>query len=317
MPDNLAPIAFFAFNRPDHTRRSLEAIAGSELADRSKLYALCDGPRVEESDEGRARIEEVRQVILERPWCRDVVTRFSPANRGLAASLLTGIGEIVAEHGRVIVIEDDVVVAPGFLQFMNETLELYADEPSVMHVSGYSPFFSPPEKYEETSLVLNHTYVGWGWATWRRAWEMLSTDGAALRRRIDALGNRHYVNLDGGFEIYWALKALDEGRSQDWNAYWHASVLVNGGVCIHPVISLADNIGMDGSGTHCSVSDRQMLRPTVDRLPIRRIELVERSEHRRVMTGRPFRIRAEILLKHWARRIVFGAEALARRWRPD
>jgi hypothetical protein len=120
------------------------------------------------------------------------------------------------------------------------------------------------------------------------------------------MGNQRYVNLDGSFEIYWALKYLDEGRSQDWNAYWHASVLVNGGCCIHPVLSLAENIGFDGSGTQCTPDSAHMHRPTINSLSVRKIPLVERPEFRRAMTQTSFKNRAEIRLKDWARQLYFG-----------
>lgn len=300
-----APIAFFGFNRPDHTRRALEAIAASDQADQSMLYAFCDGPLVGDSKQNIDRIGEVREIILSQHWCAKIVPRFGEANRGLKASLLAGITEVVAAHGRVIVIEDDVIISPGFLRFMNEMLDLYDSDDRVMHVSGYSPLFERPENYAGTTVVLNHTFVGWGWATWQRAWTKLSTDGAWLRREIDRLGIRRYVNLDGTFEIYWALKALDEGRSQDWNAYWHASVMVHQGLCLHPILSLADNIGFDGSGTQCTPDGDAMLRPVVPSLPVAPIELRERSDLRRAMTKSAFRTRAEIFLRDWARRAYF------------
>lgn len=41
----MAPIAIFAFNRPDHLRRTLEALAVNELAGQSHVTFFCDSPR--------------------------------------------------------------------------------------------------------------------------------------------------------------------------------------------------------------------------------------------------------------------------------
>jgi len=40
-----APIVLFVYNRPDHTRRTLEALASADLAAVSLLYVYADGPK--------------------------------------------------------------------------------------------------------------------------------------------------------------------------------------------------------------------------------------------------------------------------------
>lgn len=298
-----APIAFFAFNRPEHTRRALEALRGNPLARETTIYAFCDGPRADESDGGHRAISEVRRAIEEVSWSKQLVLRFRDANAGLLSSLLSGIGEVVAEHDEVIVVEDDMLPSPGFLEYLNEALSLYRGHEEVMHVSAYSPLWEVPPWYEETTFFFNHTYVGWGWATWKRAWDRLSTDGHDLRRRLDGAVPRSYANIDDTYEIYWALKHLDNGNSQDWNCYWNASIMASGGFCLHPVASLADNIGFDGSGTQCAAGEESMLRPVVERLEIRPIPVREDPRLRRLITRRPFLEKCKFRAMHLARTV--------------
>ena len=47
----LAPIALFVYNRPDHTRRTLEALSRNELADQSHLFIFADGPKQNVSED--------------------------------------------------------------------------------------------------------------------------------------------------------------------------------------------------------------------------------------------------------------------------
>ena len=54
-----APIAIFAFNRPEHLQRTLDALAANSLADKSHVTIFCDGPR---TDEERAKTDAARAV---------------------------------------------------------------------------------------------------------------------------------------------------------------------------------------------------------------------------------------------------------------
>ncbi|MDR1622628.1 MAG: hypothetical protein LBS00_09665 [Synergistaceae bacterium] len=59
----LAPIAFFAYRRPEHTKQTLEALAANTLASESDLFIFSDGPRDAQAEEGvRAVREYIRTV---------------------------------------------------------------------------------------------------------------------------------------------------------------------------------------------------------------------------------------------------------------
>ena len=302
MSEAHVPIAFFGFNRPRHTRVSLEALARNSIPPGTPLYAFVDGPKDGAAAEDVAQVEAVREVVRGVAWPGPEHLRFRERNAGLLVSLLGGIGEVLSEHETVIVVEDDVVTSPGFYDFLSSGLETYADEPRVMHLSAHSPLTAPPADYPHTTFVFNDSTV-WGWATWRRAWSRLSTDGAAMRREIARRGMRNYVNLEGTFEKDYALQVLDEGRSQDWNAYWHCSILLNDGLCIHPVASLVENIGFDGTGTQCTTESGGLLTPAVDRLAFDRVELVERPELRALALKPRSGNRFPIWWRYWARKV--------------
>ena len=133
----LAPIILFVYNRPWHTERTLQALKLNHLANQSKLYVYCDGPKADASEETRKKIDEVRALVANGDWCKEVILRERNENRGLAANVIEGITEVINEHGRVIVLEDDLITAPYFLTYCNEGLDLYKDVSNVYSINGY------------------------------------------------------------------------------------------------------------------------------------------------------------------------------------
>ena len=155
-----APIVLFVYNRPDHTCTCLEYLERNELAAESELYIFADGAK----PGSESSVAAVRQVIA-RPWkFRRVTVVERPENRGLAANVIDGVSTLLEQYDRVIVLEDDLVVAPYFLRFMNDALELYRDEPRVGHIQACD--FTHDRSLPDIFLI---KFTGsWGWGTWRR-----------------------------------------------------------------------------------------------------------------------------------------------------
>lgn len=277
---NLAPIVLFVFNRPYHTRQTLEALAANELAAQSTLYIYSDGPRYGSFDEDMRRIAEIRSFIREKAWCGNVHVVEVNSNRGLAASIVSGVTEIVNRHDRVIVLEDDIVTQPGFLRFMNEALELYDEVECVMHISGM--IYGTPESVPALGTSFLRILSCHGWATWSRAWNRYCHDIDAL---IDGLRSQNITpeqfDIEGHGTFYAQLLANKAGKINTWAVRWYASWLLAGGYSLFPHRSLLTNIGHDGSGTHTSASFYNGA--TVSSLEVARIEVRENVVLRREM----------------------------------
>ena len=114
---DLAPILLFVYNRPWHTKQTLEALSQNELADQSTLYIFCDGPKPDVSQANSENITITRQVIREKQWTKNVIIYENETNRGLADSIVKGVTEVINKHGKVIVLEDDIVTSKGFLKY--------------------------------------------------------------------------------------------------------------------------------------------------------------------------------------------------------
>ncbi|MEO0794566.1 MAG: hypothetical protein AAFX93_05375 [Verrucomicrobiota bacterium] len=244
---NLAPIALFAYARPDHLRQTLEALSRNRMADQSELHIYSDGPKPDASAETQQRIHEVRTLIREQDWCGTVVIHESAENRGLAASIRGGASELLESHGRVIVVEDDLVTSPGFLEYMNSALETYQDVKTVWHISGFfnqSPYASLlPETF-----FLRHMSC-WGWATWKDRWKHAEWDVKKLLEEVNATPETHTeFNLGGCNGYSDQLERNQRGEIKTWAIFWATSIFLGGGLCLTPSQSLVRNIGVDGSG---------------------------------------------------------------------
>ena len=173
----LAPIVVFAYNRPEHLRRTLGALTKNDLAEQSVLYIYCDGAKAESTEEQRQRVVENRKVAHAISGFKEIHVVERERNVGLKDNIIGAVTEIVNKYGRVITLEDDVVTSVGFLKYMNEALEIYADEEKVMHVSAY---MYPHKCRLPETFFYPVPYPGGGWATWKRAWGQYNDDAQEL-----------------------------------------------------------------------------------------------------------------------------------------
>lgn len=244
---SLAPILLFVYNRPWHTEQTLEALMDNELADQSILYIYCDGPKANASVEILKSIKEVRAVIRKKNWCKKVIIIERDENLGLANSVIKGVTEVIKRHGKVIVLEDDILTGKYFLKFMNDGLEIYKGSEKVFGVSGY--------KYPSTASIKESTYFlpissSWSFGTWLNRWSKVNFNGNELLRLID--DRKLAIKVDfGSNSFYKMLKDQISGANDSWAIRYYISMFLENSFFLYPNKSLIENIGFDNSGTHC------------------------------------------------------------------
>jgi len=259
MSDDRAPIAFFVYKRPEHTHQALEALTVCAGTDSSHLFVFCDGPK---DDADRAAVERARSIVRGCQWCGRVTIHEHTSNLGLAKSIITGVSQVVRQYGCVIVLEDDLVVSPQFLNYMNDALKIYRDLPQVKHIAAY--MYPIQKGLPETFFY--RLPSSWGWATWERAWRDFESDARRLKQLIEAGKRVSEFNIEDNFDFFRTLQYQIEGAIDSWAIRWYASVFINRGLCLHPARSLVRNIGHDGSGTHGKVTDRFLVNPSCERV---------------------------------------------------
>jgi len=240
-----APIVLFVYNRPVHTRRMVESLLQNEEASSSELFIYADAPKNSEAGEA---VHEVRAYIHTITGFRSVSIVERDKSWGLANSIIDGVTAVVNRFGRIIVLEDDLVVSPNFLGYMNTALERYQDDDRVMQISGH---MFPAQFTADTDAVFLPMTTSWGWATWERAWKHFNAEAKGYAQLKQDAALRKRFNLDGAYDYFSMLEAQIAGLVDSWAIRWYLSVFMQGGLVLFPVKSLVENAGFDGSGTHC------------------------------------------------------------------
>jgi hypothetical protein len=238
-----AALAVFAYRRPDHLRATLQSLKANAEAGHTHLVIFSDGPK---DDAHSSAVAAVRELISQIEGFATVESVLREQNLGLARSIVEGVARVLGAHQRVIVIEDDLVVSPFFLRYMNEALDRYANEPRVASIHGYC--YPTGETLPETFFLRGADC--WGWATWRRAWAHFNPDGAALLQALRERGLERRFDLDGAYPYTRMLEDQIAGRNDSWAVRWHASCFLDDMLTLFPGRSLVHNIGNDASGTH-------------------------------------------------------------------
>lgn len=250
---NLAPIALFVYNRPEHTRRTISYLQKNLLADESRLFIFSDAPKTEDD---KAKVEQVRNFIKNVSGFKSVKIIERKENLGLANSIISGVTQLVAEYGKIIVFEDDLLSSPHTLEYFNEGLNRYAKEEKVMHIGAYM--------YELADKKLPETFfwraaTSWGWATWGRAWNHFEDDVDVLLNQFDKQKTDQF-SINGTMNFWKQLTGFKAGKNNSWAIRWYASIFLKGGLTLNPSTSLIQNIGNDGSGTHSNKEDMYQVR---------------------------------------------------------
>lgn len=239
-------IAVFAYNRSEHLKKVLEGLKKND--DVSKLYIFQDGLKKESH---RKKWEETSQIIEETTWCEKLFFK-AEKNKGLSRSILDGINKVLEDNDAVIVLEDDCVPNANFIDFMKKCFEKYKDKKKVWSVSGYAWPIELPGN--DSDIYFCGRISSWGWGTWKDRWVNYEKDYSLIR----ALKNDRESSLNlalWGSDLENMLINNIAGINDSWAVFWALNVIANKGYCINPYQSLIENIGCDGTGEHCGVSN--------------------------------------------------------------
>lgn len=238
-----SPVAIFAYRRPKHLQKVLEALSQEPEAPDTHLVLFLDGAK---GGADQRDVVAVQAVAAQAKGFRSLEIHAAKKNLGLARSITEGVSKMCRDFTQTIILEDDIVPRQGFLSFMNEALEKYREEPRVMQISGYAyPLEPAPTGHGFLPLT-----SCWGWATWQRAWQKF---GWNREEAVLDLENPDFVrafDLEGAYPYSRLLWDVLEGKSDSWGVIWYWNVFRNRGLGLFPAWSLVENIGWDGTGEH-------------------------------------------------------------------
>jgi hypothetical protein len=239
-----APVVLFVYNRPHHTKLTIESLVKNTLADKSKIFIFSDGPKNLKDEK---LVNEVREYIKSVKGFEQINIIENKVNKGLANSVIDGVTSIIKRFGKAVVVEDDLESSLYFLKFMNEALDFYKNE-NIYSISGYSLPIKIPADYNENVYIIPRS-SSWGWATWLNRWEKADWE---VKDFIDFRKDKNSQKLfnNGGEDLTPMLVAQMSGKIDSWGIRWAYSHFKNNSYCLYPVKSFIKNIGIDNSGTH-------------------------------------------------------------------
>lgn len=260
-----APIALFVYNRPDHVRNIIWSLVKNELAIKSEIFIYSDAAKGKEDEK---YVQEVRDYVNSINGFSKVHIIQREKNWGLAQNIIDGVGNLISKYGRIIVLEDDLILSPYFLQFMNDALCIYEIEDKVAHIHGCE-FFND-NTLPDTFLI---KWAGsWGWGTWERSWKLFNEDGHFL---LEELKNRRLnktFDFNSAYGYTRMLQKQVEGKNNSWAIRWNASLFLEDKLSLNVGKSLVRNVGFDGSGTHCGDDNLYDSSLFMNRLQVNKIQ---------------------------------------------
>ncbi len=247
-----APVVIFAYNRRDNLEMCLNTVGACKESKSTDLYIFCDGSK------GLADIESVKEVqeyvsnySLNNPFKKTYVY-ISEGNKGLAQSIIEGVSKIIKKYGRIIVLEDDLIVAEDFLDYMNRGLRFYENYKQYGSINGYTYPIKTLNKYSK-DIYITRKADCWGWGTWIDRWEgtdwMVKDFDSYVNNPIERL---KFEKLESGLDKMLIMQ--QKGETSSWAVRWVYSLYKRGLLSVYPSISRVGNIGHDGRGEHKSTS---------------------------------------------------------------
>ena len=253
-----APVLLFTYKRLESLKQTVAALQQNFLALQSELYIFSDGAKKEQDVD---QVHKVREYIKGVTGFKKIVIKEAEINKGLANSIIGGVSEIIAQSGRVIVLEDDLITTPNFLDFMNSALTAYETKRKIFSISGYSFDLGKDNKDRCDVYFLNRGW-SWGWATWANRWNEVDWQVKDYSTfKLDKKKRREFAK--GGTDLNVMLKRQMSGLLDSWAIRWFYYQYKVQGLTVYPLYSKVRNNGFDEYATH-TTGNADRFKPMLD-----------------------------------------------------
>jgi len=232
-----------------------------------RLYVAADGPRSNSPDDYQL-CQQTRRIVDDGiDWPCTVFRLYRNHNLSLDKAVSQAITWFFDHEAEGIILEDDCVPHPSFFQFCAELLEFYRNDKRIMCITGNNFQYSMGD-YPWSYYFSKYNHC-WGWASWRRAWDLFDERLSLFpdfvnAKVLDSMSSNY------GFSRYWKniFKACFEGRISPWDYRWTFACWAHHGLTCTPKVNLVTNIGFVAEATHTTDSSSPWAK-----LPSKEIEL--------------------------------------------
>lgn len=251
MAKGLVPLGVSTYKRLEHLKKCVQSLKRNSLATQTDVYFFSDAPKTgDELAVAKLRsylktIDGFKTInIIEREHNSRIINNRS------------GMKMLLEEYGQLIFVEEDVVVAPQFLSYMNQALDKYKNDPRVFSVSGYSPPIEIPKDYAEAAFFLRR-FNAWGFGIWKDRFEKTGyIDRQAYLKLINNDADLKDFAKNGGEDMLGMLRLDSEGTIDAFDVKAMYAQFIHDQYTVYPRYSLTRNRGMDGSGIHSPINNK-------------------------------------------------------------
>lgn len=245
------PILLIVFNRPDCTRKALESIA---LVKPSRLYIAADGARCGNESDTKLCSEVLELVESNITWDCEVFRNIASENMGCGKRVSSAISWVFEHEELAIIVEDDLITGLDFYRFAEVMLDRYKDDSRVMHINGNTFGVEFESNY---SYGFCRRAQVWGWATWKRAWDLYDFTFEYLDEVLDTpLALSFGQNVGARERAFKKWRRTQAGEIDTWDHQWHYTIFRENGLVVCPRVNLVSNIGFGPDATHTKLDRR-------------------------------------------------------------
>lgn len=245
MTNKYAPIVLFVYNRPIHTQKTISALQANNLASQSDLYIFSDAPK---NETAFTAVNEIRAYIKLVKGFKSITIIQQETNLGLANSIITGVTQIINKFGKVIVVEDDLLLSTNFLDFMNTSLNFYENNPSILSISGYNMAVKPNPN-SQFDVYFAARAASWGWATWANKWKGIDWEVSDFNTFSKNSKQIKLFKINGS-DMFKMLKQQQKGLNNSWAIRYCYHQFKNNLYTVYPIVSKVKNMGFGTVATH-------------------------------------------------------------------
>lgn len=267
------PVILFSYDRLYHTKLTIEALLMNDEASETDLIIFSDASKNENNQKS---VDEVRAYLKTIQGFNSVKIIERDTNFGLSKNIIQGVTEMFLIYEQLIFLEDDHITSPFFLKFMNEALSFYKDSDEVISISGY--VYPIKDKTFDTFFIKGADC--WGWATWKRGWEIFNQDGSYLLDEIKKQKLIKEFNFSNSYNYSKMLENQVLGKTNSWAVRWYASAFLSNKLTLYPTKSLVFHNGSDDSGTNCTTQSIFDVKLSDQAIPVKKIPISESVKYR-------------------------------------
>jgi hypothetical protein len=271
---NYAPVALFAYKRENHLQKVIESLKKNRECNETDLHVFIDGPKSPQEKQINTSIEKYCRNLKD---FKSVNIYNSNFNLGLSRSITSGITKVLLKENKIIILEDDTLLSPNFLEYMNKGLDIYEKEEKVASIHGY--IYPIKEKLPSTFFLKGADC--WGWGTWKRAWNKYNNNANELLNLLKAHPDLEQFDFEGYGGYVKMLNESRIGKNDSWAIKWYASAFLEEMYTLYPGKTLVKNIGMDGSGTHGGLNKKVRNQKLDHNIIIEKIQIEDNKMARR------------------------------------